>query len=463
MSKPEEKPELRFELYTLLKSSISIFTFENLPISRFETLMSYNFAPWVKIEFYIISRILEIIQKMVPEEKSNRLFFKQYIDSKITTDYSKSKMLEEVLNQESKEDSLILLGTTFSHIKVISDSLTSVKNVNYQLFQSVGHFVRREVAINKYFDPFDPPFFKPLTDKIYSKKINEIIKTIPDSGIKKITSAIILEMFRILKYLTFTHEAKNRKDEIPNVLGIYTLINSESRDLNTFLHNKFISHSSKNEDEESTFYELLESISFQLKLELKKVFSGELVGIVNEPKYKRIVARCENSTGILENFFKQSIESVIKYFEPTLKGEDLFDGYVSKREVSSKLLRNLLLLNKLTYFTKDKVAKAVKEEDVKDGVKKFRNYIDYFEKCVICLFRLSDRDEVEKLLCSFKGIDYDQIIKAHRAGFLQSLNLLIIFLETLIPMVRRRTELKDFEWDGDMLSQLDELLVENQS
>jgi len=463
MLKLDEKPDINFELYTLLKSAVSIFTFENLPLSRSETLINYNFTQWIKIEFHIISKILDLIQKMLPEEKSNRLSFKQYINSKITTDYSKSKILEEILNQESLEDSLILLGTTFLHLKVLSDNISSIKNVNFQTFQSIGHFVRREVAFNKFFDPFEPPFFKPVTDKISSRQINEIIKTIPHSDTKKITSAIILEMFRILKYLSLTHEVKKQKNEIPKVLGIYTLVNSESRDLESFLHNEFISQSLKKDDGESTFYELLESTSFQLKLELKKVFKGELVGIVNETKYRKIIAKCENATGILDNFFKQAIESVVKFFEPGLNGEDLFEGYVSKKEISSKLLKNLLLLNKLTLYVKEKITKSAKEDDVKDSIKKFINYIDYFEKYVLCLFRLSDRDEIEKLLCSFKGINDDQIIKAHKGGFLQSLSLLLIFLETLIPMVRRRCELKEFEFSGDLLSQLDELLSENQS
>src|ERR1700749_317198 len=97
---------------------------------------------------------------------------------------------------------------------------------------------------------------------------------------------------------------------------MFCLIHEEARIVLEIIEGvaRRIEHS--NED----LYNLLDATRFAVTMELRKVFSFELVGLVSMRQAPGIFARVENAHGLLSDSFQQSILGMAQVFDPTVQG-----------------------------------------------------------------------------------------------------------------------------------------------
>lgn len=156
----------------------------------------------------------------------------------------------------------------------------------------------------------------------------------------------------MLGWLGFVESYLQRDAPLKQTLPIFTLINQETHDLRRFVENRTL----RIEGLEQTICDVLDGTNYALAMELRKVFSRELVGLSALRHPPTIYARVETAHGILRDSFQQSIVVLAQIFDQSLDGALLFKAYQTRKQQSQLLRHDLWMLLQL-------IQRAEKERD----------------------------------------------------------------------------------------------------
>ena len=185
--------------------------------------------------------------------------------------------------------------------------------------------------------------------------------------------------------------------------------------------------------EDRTF--LLKSISYQFSMETKRVYIQELKDIIRKKAPHHFRGKLENSQGILKNLIEQSIVQLTQFFNPDIKGMDIFASFISRFVQSKQLREDIFVLHRFISLLEDKV---VFPEIGKDVLKSMKGFMRYFENTTFKLLRYDDYDEFAYFFNDVFSSSESEMNKIlERTGGFR------IFLETTLRSIENRSELKD--------------------
>ena len=174
--------------------------------------------------------------------------------------------------------------------------------------------------------------------------------------------------------------------------------------------------------------EALDGMSFALRHELKGVFGRVLAGITAERAPGEVRTDFMKAHGLLSNCFQQSVIALVRVFDPTVRGELLFEDYRARYRQSTALLRELSALVRL--------ARRAQESPDAEASSLLARELGAFCKGSINYLMYKDLDEFADLsrqvVCS-RG--------SAKHGFI--LHCFTTYLEALINQVRLRSVLND--------------------
>jgi hypothetical protein len=166
-------------------------------------------------------------------------------------------------------------------------------------------------------------------------------------------SRVIAGLCRLLYLLKTVEEALGVDVPLKKTLPFFALVHEEARELLTLVERTARLAESVNED----LFNALDGMKFAVSMELRKVFSFELVGLSSLRQAPSIYARVENSHGLLRDSFQQSIVGLAQLFNPEISGVSLFNAFQTKFQQSISLRNDLWALLQL-------VRRAEKERDL---------------------------------------------------------------------------------------------------
>ena len=175
--------------------------------------------------------------------------------------------------------------------------------------------------------------------------------------------------------------------------------------------------------------EVLGSVHYQYTMELRRVYRAELRGIFEKRSLHQIRSRVENSAGILRNLTEQCLIQVAQIWRPELKGEDIFDGFVTKAEQSTRLREDLYVLKRVLTACADKGECGTLE-----------NVMKHFEAET---FRLLRYDYLKEIATYFGDLRTLSGRATEKAKFAEKCHQLSILAGTTIGQVNNRAELLD--------------------
>ncbi|MBA3441315.1 MAG: hypothetical protein H0T92_15735 [Pyrinomonadaceae bacterium] len=140
-----------------------------------------------------------------------------------------------------------------------------------------------------------------------------------------------------LEMLSFIERDLRQDYPLKPALPLFTLINQETRGLLELLQTRVMRAERLTEE----VFEALDSTSYAIRMELRKVFEHELAGLSQQRDAPVIRARVENAHGLLRDSFQQSTVVLAQVFDPTLDGPKLFSAFRTKVEQSLALRRDL--------------------------------------------------------------------------------------------------------------------------
>ncbi|MFN3396373.1 MAG: hypothetical protein ACK4Z9_06205 [Thermodesulfovibrionales bacterium] len=423
----KRNPEVFSELDTFLKATDRFFNTDNLPISR-EDLTNRNFYHELIAVREVILRIVSLLEMVIPEGKRNVYWFQKFAQTKLLSDRKRDALREELYRQDTPEKSLLLLYDSFVNLKGLVSDIIRTEHIPFLTFSNIGQLIGKEIGENIFFNPFKKEI-DPDIDVIDNREVSRIVKSITDKEAKKYVSLILLNLFKLLRYLRSVDNSQ-RFGSLSAAAVILILIRSEIEVFRGYLDR------SANSIKDNALSMLFKAIGYQFSMESKRVYNQELKEIFRNRSISHLKAKIENSHGILKNLSEQSVIQIVQFFAPNVKGEDVFESFITRLEQSLKLRDDIIILEKFLKLFED-------SKSMEDRHKVFDamiNYMLYFQSFTFRLLRYEDYEEFssffDKVLSLGRGINESDI-----QGLLEEVHKFRIFVETCIRQISNRAEL----------------------
>lgn len=213
-------------------------------------------------------------------------------------------------------------------------------------------------------------------------------------------------------------------------LIIFSRVYEQTHDLIMHMNNRL----SRFPNEEAAMFDSLDGASYTAALELKKVFSQELTGLVGIRPVPSVFARVETAFELLSDSFRQILAGFARVVDPQILPSDLFPNFQTKLEQSLALRQGLWQL-----LQSVKAAEQNPDKLPLEGVN--TEMLAFLERTLKFLFH-KDRETLERfaeeIFASSEKKDIVPIL--HRFG---------AYIETLLAQVNLRTVLAGHPFDPE--------------
>jgi len=235
---------------------------------------------------------------------------------------------------------------------------------------------------------------------------------------------IFLRFSKILRCLSVVRRIMQADEPLKPVLVIFSLVEQQARDLVLYIENRLARLS--NEDDE--FFRLLDTAAYTASLELRKVYTQELTGLVDIRPTPSVRAKVETAYSLLADSFQQIVAGMAKLVDPSVTAFELFPNFNVKR------LRSVVLRDTLTRVLE--YVRTAESRPEKDPIAKVKSELRVFLNQPINHLYYKDREVFERfceeIFASEEKKDLVPIL--HRFG---------AYVETLAGQVAMRTVLAD--------------------
>jgi hypothetical protein len=207
-------------------------------------------------------------------------------------------------------------------------------------------------------------------------------------------------------------------------LIIFSRVYELTHDLIVHMNNRL----SRFPNEEAAMFDSLDGASYTASLELKKVFSQELTGLVGIRPVPSVFARVETAFELLSDSFRQILAGFARVIDPQILPSELFPNFQTKLEQSLALRQNLWQALQVVQAAEQNPDKKLLEAvnvELQGFLERTMSFLfhkdrETFERFSEEIFATSERKDIVPIL--------------HRFG---------AYIETLLAQVNMRTVLAD--------------------
>jgi hypothetical protein len=433
------REEVLFEFEMLLRGLERYFNVHNLPIESQQDVMSREYREEMRTARDAIHRAVQLTQLLLDPPSNRNLVFRKYLESQLADDRARGKLLEQSLTQETPQESLFLLRSGFNALRGVADSLVRVPQQSYPLFTDFGQLVVREIALNKYFRPFRPLEFRVEYDRIKSVRILEVLRKLDPQGerLRRSVSLAFLAFFRLLHYLRYV--PVGRSDLARRGYLTLALVRSESSSLAAYLEGELAADLTQAGLQPAAG---VARVAVEIRKEVSTVLKRHLASA--EPGDGAAVGRTREA---LEGLFKQWITRLAQLFEPQLKGLDLFDDYVSRREQAHRLRQDLWAFREICRRN-ERFALRGSLEDLDRSLRALRRFVAYFRDVSYQLLRYADFEPFDRFIQILNEVDSHRFnLPRARRQFMEDCRTFSEVLSHTFAAVSKREELATVPFD----------------
>lgn len=350
----------KLELGMLMIAIRSFLQTQNHPFPEndYSAIFNHNWKSEVKIVCKCLLRASQLALNLVHKtEKPNPSFDK-------TDDLFELNSLLEDVEVESKDlddettRSLISLIDALGNLHSVGEAIMESRSVSFQTWSGFGSVLARELsqsdganklsrfALQSASTKLPPIFHKLVQEKLQNETVGTEIKLLFE------------QLSRLLEWLKFIEHTLEKDHPLKQTLPVFSLVNQESQTLVDLIENRVIKLKGLPQD----LFDTLDGTSYAVKMELKKVFARELIGISTVKHSPTIYGKLETAHGLLRNSFQQSAVALVQAFDQNIDGSRLFDNFQTRFEQS-------LILRKELWVVMHVVRKAEKEGEKFSNVK----------------------------------------------------------------------------------------------
>ncbi len=241
--------------------------------------------------------------------------------------------------------------------------------------------------------------------------------------------ALVLPRFaKILRWLSVIGEMLQADEPLKPALLIFSRVNEQILELITYINNRL----ERFPNEEAELFTSLDGASYIASMELKKVYTQELAGLIQIRPSPSIYSGMETAYSVLNECFRQILAGMVRFVDPSVDGSALFPSFKVNFERSFALREELWKLVTLTKSA-EKDPENRKIDLLNKGLR------DFMGGPVRYLF-FKDTETVERFVEEIRVAkqERDLVPILHRFG---------AYLETLFGQVNMRAVLENHPFD----------------
>jgi hypothetical protein len=250
----------------------------------------------------------------------------------------------------------------------------------------------------------------------------ELLQGVGHQGSRENIERVLLDFFSLLCIVNYMRDEMRRRFPFRKLMSLFMHLNFACRKFLKVLEDsrKYLSQS---------FPEVAENlldISLALKMEMRRVFSGELRDLESEKKIDVVYGQMQNALGMMLNAFQESFINLAHILNPSFNEFQIFEELGRKHRESTALLNGLKEVYRVVSDDVEQVVYETKFVEVKRTLENFRNTSMRF------LF-FKDWSTFEQFS--------EELDKAEEEERIFVLHRLSVYLSTLIGEVQKRTVL----------------------
>ena len=325
------------------------------------------------------------------------------------------------------EDSLAELSDVFKDAGTLCDALLESPTVGVAAWSSLGGLLERELRRSE--------AAAAIRAAVYGADAagpQEPLVALADGLAHDDLGEDLGEIFRafarLLTLVRFVELSLKADAQLKRTLPVFTLVHEETLALVEFIEARAL----RAEGAGGAVSEILDGTAYAVRMELRKAFEHELIGLCAVRQPPQLFAKVENATGLLRDCYQQSAVALAQCLDPSMEGARLFGAFQTKLEQSLELRRELwrlvVLVRRASAEGGEPPATAVLEglAAFGEGAQRYLMYKDW--------------DALERFA--------EEIDSARGAAELaQTLHRFDAFLETLFGQVNMRAVLADQPFD----------------
>lgn len=448
----EGKEELLFHFEMLLTAMDRFFHLRNHPLHRGRM---EGGAGDLRVEVEIadrqLRRLVQMVERILFATNAQELMFRSYVETHLLQDHERNLLISQRFEQRSPLESLYLLLMGLRSLVFLCAGLLEAKRVEVPVFNSLGQQYMMLILSNRFFNPLRLRGFSPLWERVPHQRLQLIVRALDNETLRRTFSLVILLFFRYLRILQWALPRVNSRETLLDTLPWYTLLHSELRVLLVFFENEVQGLRASPHPRAQRLAEVLDTIGFQLSLELRKVYQQILRDFTQLERVPRLRIAVESAHGVLTNLLQQATLAVAQVFDPDLVGKELFPDFISRFEQSFRLRQDLWVLHEILKRT----IPVIESEESDPFTRRERyhillEFIRYFENFSFHFVRYSEHEAFQSFFEAMRDLRSEPFIQPGRCREIaRSLEHFRIFLETVIGAVSQRAELLEHPLDRE--------------
>jgi hypothetical protein len=332
------------EISMWLRALHSFFNTFNHPLAEGsqEGLVAQDWTNELRVARRTLLRASELVFRSVHFEPQDSTIFDE-AEAAVTLDALPSPGPPEELKTGVTDDALLALAATLGDACDLCQSLLELRPVSLHAWVNLGENLKRELGRLE--------ATKTLA-RLYSRQDSldipaPLLAISREAAGSPALAADLLHVFsglyRLLGCLHFVETLLRGDQALKQALPVFTLVHEEARSLTEFIKARAMS----DDTVDKHVLEALDSMSYAISMELRKVFAHELVGLSALQQAPQIYAKIENAHGLLRDSFQQSVAGLAQVLDPALDGAQLFDAFRTRLGQSLALRRDLWTLLQL--------------------------------------------------------------------------------------------------------------------
>jgi hypothetical protein len=332
------------EISMWLRALRSFFNTYNhpLPEGNQEGLVTHDWTNELKIARGTLLRASELVFQSVHFEKPDNTIFDEP-ETAVTLDTLSPPGSAEEIKTGVTDDALLALAASLGDACDLCQSLLELRPVTLHAWANLGENLNRDLGRLEGTKILTRLYAGQETLNIPAPLLDLTRETIKSPSLAADMLHVFNSLYRLLGYLRFVETLLRRDQPLKQSLPVFTRVHEEARALTEFIKGRAMC----DEGMEKNVFEALDSTSYAISMELRKVFAHELVGLSSLQQAPLIYVKVENAHGLLRDSFQQSVVGLAQVFDPALDGAQLFDAFRTRLGQSLALRRDLWTLLQL--------------------------------------------------------------------------------------------------------------------
>lgn len=421
-----EKPIGAIELGLWLRALRSFFNLRNHPLNDTETPggFSHDFNAEASIAQDVLLHCSRLMFALA-ERNAPAPFYEAGV-----TETGVSAILLEQENAGGFDEAgarLCMLAEVISDACNLCRDLLRVPSLGHSGWASFGNILVRQLDASEAARKLIEYSLESAGAKL-QQRLRSLTESLAPDELGADMLAIFTLLTRLLEHLLLIEKLLDGDSPLKRTLPVFTLVREDAGSLLELIENRGLHVQSLGEEIAGA----LDGTAYAIRMELRKAFEHELVGLSSLRQSPHVYARVENAHGLLRDCFQQSVVALGQILDAQLEGKHLFSTFETKLEQSLVLRRELWTLLQLVRG----VEKGLNEKPLtpmlerlaafRDGSMRYLMYKDW-EAC---------ERFVEELSASRRASETDHLLHRFEA-----------FLETLLGQVNMRAVLADRPFD----------------